>query len=324
MSDFHDMTFKQPNDGDAQKPFDDHQAIIEGLLKASASIAPKYFYDALGCRLFEVITLLPAYYPTRIESDIFLRSAPTIGKEIGEGAILIDLGAGNCEKAAGLFDVLKPQRYIAVDIASDFLDGVLKGLQERYPHLVIEGHAYDFSEGLTLPPDLPKPHRVMFYPGSSIGNFTPDDAMKFLREIRKELHHGGHLLIGVDLIKEDQILDLAYNDPLGITAAFNRNILNHINRLIGSDFDLADFNHVAFYHREENRIEMHLEAQRDLLIQWPGGERHFRKKERIQTEYSYKYHKETFASMLKAAGFQGVKTYLDDAGWFSLFHAEAG
>jgi len=323
-SDLHDMTFKHPNDGDDQGSFGDHQAIIQGLLMESATIAPKYFYDDLGCRLFEVITTLPAYYPTRIESEIFRASATTIGAQIGEGATLIDLGAGNCEKAAGLFDALKPKRYVAVDIASDFLDGVLKGLRERYPNLVIEGHTSDFSGGLSLPSDLPQHHRLMFYPGSSIGNFTPDDAMTFLKDIRKELHLGGHLLIGVDLIKDDRLLDMAYNDPLGITAAFNRNILNHINRLIGSDFDIADFKHVAFYHREEKRIEMHLEAQRDRLIQWPKGERHFRKKERIQTEYSYKYHPDTFECMLKAAGFPIVKTYLDDRGWFSVFHAEAG
>ena len=286
--------------------------LIQGLTAnpqpGGAEVSPKFLYDALGSRLFEAITELPEYYPTRTEAAIFRAHAQAIASHVPEGATLIDLGAGNCGKAAGLFGVFSPARYVAVDISVDFLRGALTCLQRQYPAMDMVGVGLDFSHTLDLPPEVGEPGaapRVLFYPGSSIGNFTPAQALVFLRQVRAACTTaaGSGLLIGVDLVKNAAELEAAYDDALGVTAAFNRNLISNVNRLVGSDMQLTDWAHLALFNVVESRIEMHLVARRDLIVQWPGGSRAFSQGERIHTENSYKWTISGFSQLLREAGF---------------------
>jgi L-histidine Nalpha-methyltransferase len=295
----------------------------QGLLAAVATTSPKYLYDALGSRLFEAITELPEYYPTRVEASIFEQFLPDMATAVGLGRTLIDLGAGNCQKAARLFEALRPSKYIAVDISVDFLKQALTTLQRQNPDLPMLGLGMDFSSSLDLPNEVGTGSRLFFYPGSSIGNFTPADALPFLRQIHNSCNGQGGLLIGVDLVKSSTVLKAAYDDALGVTAAFNRNMLLHINALLGSDFNIAQWQHRAVFNTELSRIEMHLNAMQDLTVRWLGGERKFAKGESIHTENSYKYTVESFTQLLKDAGFQAVKPWQDANQQFCVFWAKA-
>ena len=293
------------------------------LLAPQASIAPKYFYDALGSRLFEAITELDEYYPTRTEAEIFATHGAALRDACGTGAILVDLGAGNCAKATRLFPLLAPKRYVAIDVSVDFLRVSLDRVQHENPHLDVVGVGQDFSSGLDLPAVLLDDGApLFFYPGSSIGNFSRDEAFAFLRRIHG-LADGGGLLIGVDLVKPRSVLEAAYDDALGVTAAFNLNALRHLDAAIGSDFAPRQWRHVAFYDAAASRIEMHLEAREALVVRWPGGERRFAAGERIHTENSYKYTESGFASLLRDAGFREPRAWTDANGWFAVFHAAA-
>lgn len=296
--------------------------LATGLLAASSMIAPKFLYDALGSRLFAAITELPEYYPTRTEAAIFKAQQAVIAEVIGTGRTLVDLGAGNCEKAASLFPALRPARYVAVDISTDYLAAALDYLQFRHPELAILGIGMDFSAEFSLPVDVGSESPLVFYPGSSIGNFTPSAAEAFLRRVRTATAGGG-LLIGVDLVKPLTILEPAYDDALGVTAAFNRNMLTVVNHLLEADFKVADFRHIAFFNAAASRIEMHLEAVRDVVVCWPGATRRFNQGERIHTENSYKYEIEDFAALLQRAGYGQTRYWTDARGWFALFWAEA-
>lgn len=296
--------------------------LADGLLAERPHIAPKFLYDQLGSRLFAAITELDAYYPTRTEASIFAARAGEIAAATGTGCTLVDLGAGNCAKAASLFPALRPARYVAVDISVDFLVESLDYLQFRHPAMDITGLGCDFSSRLELPPEIGHGPRLLFYPGSSIGNFSPDDAVAFLRQARAA-SQGGGLLIGFDLVKATAVLDRAYDDELGVTAAFNRNLLNVVNRQLGADFRVADFRHVAFFDAAASRIEMHLEARADLAVRWPGGERRLAAGQRIHTENSYKYTVDGARQLLLAAGFGEMRWWTDERDWFALFWAAA-
>ena len=299
------------------------QELAHGLLGEPASVSPKFLYDALGSRLFDAITELPEYYPTRVERTIFSRHASTMAAIAGRGRTLIDLGAGNCEKAARLFDVLAPMRYVAVDISVDYLRESLASLQRQYPGIEMVGVGADFSAALTLPPEAGRGERLIFYPGSSIGNFTPRDALRFLEQARAVGGPGGALLIGVDLVKPKPILELAYDDPLQVTAAFNLNLLRRLNAMLGCDARTEDFGHVALFNERESRIEMHLQARRRLTLRWTGGERALGAGERIHTENSYKYTVEGFDRLLREAGFSRTTHWTDEQQWFAVFLATA-
>lgn len=292
------------------------------LLREPAEAAPKYFYDLLGSHLFEAITELPEYYPTRTEAAIFAASGAAMAQRIGAGATLVDLGAGNCAKAARLFPLLEPSRYVAVDISVDFLHDALKRVQREYPALDTVGVGVDFSATLDLAEGVVDGRTVFFYPGSSIGNFAPSDALAFLKRVRAQAHGGG-LLIGVDLVKPAHILQAAYDDALGVTAAFNLNILRQLNRLIGADFDARQWRHVGLYNAAQSRVEMHLEAREDLSVRWPNARRDFHAGERIHTENSCKYTVEGFTALLDAAGFNAAEHWTDPQGWFGVFWAGA-
>ncbi len=298
----------------------------QGLLARAATTMPKYLYDALGSRLFEAITELPEYYPTRVEASIFEQFLPEMAAVAGLGHTLIDLGAGNCEKAARMFETLRPAKYVAVDISVDFLKQALTTLQRQSPDFPMLGLGMDFSASLDLPSEIGTGSRLFFYPGSSIGNFTPADALLFLRQIHIACKQGagqGGLLIGVDLVKSSTVLQAAYDDALGVTAAFNRNMLLHINQLLGSDFNIAQWQHRALFNTKLSRIEMHLDATEELTVRWDGGERKFAKNEGIHTENSYKYTVESFSQLLKNAGFQDVKPWQDAKQQFCVFWAKA-
>ena len=294
--------------------------LAAGLQARPARAAPKFLYDALGSRLFDAITELPEYYPTRTERAIFDTHAPAMAAAAGTGRTLVDLGAGSCEKAGRLFPVLQPARYVAVDISVDYLHHALDLLQHRHPQMQMTGVGLDFSSSLVLPAELGDEPKLLFYPGSSIGNFTPQEAAAFLRQAHAAACGGG-LLIGVDLTKPKPVLELAYDDPLQVTAAFNLNLLRRLNLLLGCEARIEDFRHVALYDDALQRIEMHLEARRELVLRWPGGERVFAAGERIHTENSYKYGVEAFDAMLHGAGFTRTQCWTDPQRWFAVFHA---
>jgi L-histidine Nalpha-methyltransferase len=304
--------------------------LTEGLLKQQASVSPKYLYDALGSRLFDAITELDEYYPTRTEAAIFAQHLPQMAQQIPKGAALVDLGAGSCEKASQLFSALQPAHYIPIDISVDYLRNTLQRLQREHPTMRMSGVGLDFSSGLILPPELMEHIAgvpiVVFYPGSSIGNFSPEEARALLARAHALCKLGGAgsgLLIGVDLVKPSEILEPAYDDALGVTASFNLNMLLNINHLLGSNFDPQDWQHVAFFDKPLSRIEMHLQAKRDLIVQWPGNSRAFKRGADIHTENSYKWTLQGFADLLQSARFQKPANWTDDKQWFSVHWALA-
>ncbi|MCJ7799380.1 MAG: L-histidine N(alpha)-methyltransferase [Polaromonas sp.] len=302
------------------------QALSEGLMAASASVSPKYLYNALGSKLFEAITGLDEYYPTRTEAGIFEDSHTQIARTLADQGIhhpcLIDLGAGNCAKAMALIPHLQPRQYVPVDISVDFLKEAAGQVQSNFPGLDIVGLGMDFSAGLALPEAVQEEDRVFFYPGSSLGNFQPAQALQFLRHIADPAQGRARgLLLGIDLVKDTATLEAAYDDALGVTAAFNKNLLLNVNQLLQSDFDVRQWRHVALFNAAQSRIEMHLEATQALRVQWPGHTRRFEAGERIHTESSYKYTPDGMTALLKQAGFSQVRHWTDPANWFAVFWA---
>jgi dimethylhistidine N-methyltransferase len=295
--------------------------LIAGLNAPQACISPKFLYDPLGCKLFEAICELPEYYPTRTEAAIVSRHGAELARACGEGVTLIDLGAGNCAKAATLFPLLKPAHYVAIDISRDFVCDAVDRLQQRFPDIAMRALGLDFSSSLDLPDSVAREKRLFFYPGSSIGNFTPDEARAFLQRIRAQCDDDGALLIGIDLVKDRAVLDAAYDDALGVTAAFNLNMLRHVNGLIGADFDISQWRHVGFFNPGQSRIEMHLEAREALTVRWQGGQRGFDAGQRIHTENSYKYRQSSAVGLLEQSGLRAAQVWLDPNEWFALIYA---
>ncbi|HEY1150919.1 MAG TPA: L-histidine N(alpha)-methyltransferase [Pseudoduganella sp.] len=311
----------QPAAGSAHGDSATIAEICAGLLATPAMVSPKYFYDGMGSKLFEAITELPEYYPTRTEAAIFAAHGADMAACTGPGMTLLDLGAGNCAKAASLFPLLQPKHYVPIDISRDFLNGAVERLRQRFPHIEMTPLALDLAGPFALPPEVGAERRQFFYPGSSIGNFTPREAANFLRHVRENAGADGGLLIGVDLVKDHGVLNAAYDDAIGVTAAFNLNMLRHLNHLAGADFDVTMWRHIAFFNAAESRIEMHLEAREAQTVHWNGGERAFARGERIHTENSYKYTRESFTALLAEAGFRVDGVWTDAAQWFAVMHA---
>ncbi len=304
------------------------QELLQGLSAPQAFTSPKYLYDALGSRLFEAITELPEYDVTRNEAQAMALHTPAMIARLPSGACWIDLGAGNCEKAGRLLGAFSAGRYVAVDISVDFLRHALACLQRQYPDLPMAGVGLDFSSGLSLPPALsldPAQPRVLFYPGSSIGNFTPNESLVLLRQLHTccGTAPGSGLFIGVDLLKDPAELEAAYDDALGVTAAFDLNLLLHINRLVGSDFAVRDWQHLSRFNAAQSRVEMHLQARQTLTVRWPGGERAFAAGETIHTENAYKWRVPDFGALLRQAGFASTEFWTDPAERFAVFWAQA-
>lgn len=292
----------------------------EGLRATPARIEPKYFYDELGCALYAAICQLDEYYPTRTERAIFQEHRGEIAAAIGKGGTFVDLGAGDCCKALGWLPFIEPRRYVAVDIAGPSLEAALSSMAPEFPGTEMIGLVTDFSQALDLPLGLIEGRVTMFYPGSSIGNFTPEAALRFLKEMRRH-SEGGGLLIGVDAKKDKARLDAAYADALGVTAAFNLNALRHINRVIGTDFHEKNWRHVGNYDASRGRVEMHLESLVDQDVTIDGTPRHFARGERIHSENSYKYARDEFEALLRAAGFADARAWTDADEAFWVFYA---
>ena len=302
------------------------QELTGGLMAEMASVSPKFFYNALGSRLFEAITALDEYYPTRTEASIFHSAAGQIAGALADHGLgqpcLIDLGAGNCAKALSLMPVIKPCQYVPVDISADFLRGAASQVQNGFPMLDIVAVGMDFSAGLVLPDEVQPNQRIYFYPGSSLGNFQPAQALDFLRLMADPAQGKAQgLLLGIDLVKDPATLEAAYDDALGVTAAFNKNLLRNVNGLLAADFDVRQWRHVALFNAGQSRIEMHLEALCNLTVRWPGHARRFLKGERIHTESSYKYTTRSMTALLEKAGFRQIRYWTDPDQWFAVFWA---
>jgi len=305
-------------------PEAERRALVAGLVASPASIPPRYFYDTLGCALYGAICELPEYYPTRTERAIFAEQRDAIASALGRGREFVDLGAGDGSKARSLFPFVAPARYVAVDFAEGAIRAALVRMAPDFPGVELAGIVTDFTRGLDLDADLGPGPVTFFYPGSSIGNFTPADAVAFLRDVRRHCvaRPGSGLLIGVDTKKDPARLNAAYDDALGVTAAFNRNVLHHVNRILGSDFRPEAFAHRGFYDANAGRVEMHLEATAPQSVRLPGATRTFAAGERIHTENSYKYAPPEFAALLAQAGFAVGRCWQDAQGDFAVFYAD--
>lgn len=288
------------------------------LRERPRSISPKYFYDARGSALFEQICTLPEYYPTRLEVALLEQHAPELAALAGPQAQVIEYGAGSLQKVRLLLDHLpSPHSFVPVDISTEHLLKACEALQLERPTLRIDPVTADFSGPHRLPPAPTAGKRLGFFPGSSIGNFSPVQAQAFLGRLARELH-GGALLIGVDLIKHPAVLHAAYNDAQGITAAFNLNVLRRARDELGAGLDLASFEHAAFYNAPYQRIEMHLISLRDQVVTLEEQTYAFAAGDTLHTENSYKYSLSGFQALAMRAGFVPGKVWTDPQRWFSL------
>lgn len=292
------------------------QDLVTCLSQHPRQLSPKWFYDETGSRLFEQICELPEYYPTRTELGLLERHGAEMAACIGAGVDLIEFGAGATRKVGLLLQHLPDaRRFMPIDISGEHLVASQAPLRARFPSLTIEPLAADFTAPLALPPAVGR--RVGFFPGSSIGNFEPAQALALLRRMAGWLTGGG-LLVGIDLVKEPAVLHAAYNDAAGVTAAFNRNVLARANRELGCDFDLDGFAHAAFYHPVLQRIEMHLVSRRRQTVRLGRTSFSFEDGESVHTENSYKYTVESFQALARNAGWKPQAVWCDDERRFSV------
>ncbi|MET0312513.1 MAG: L-histidine N(alpha)-methyltransferase [Burkholderiaceae bacterium] len=292
--------------------------LVAGLSSRHRGISPKYFYDAEGSALFDRICELPEYYPTRTELGILRDNAGEIARHAGERAEVVEFGAGSLQKIRLLLDALQPSRYVPIDISGEHLAAAAEGLRRDYPRLEVHAVAADYTRSLELPASGPRAgRRIGFFPGSTIGNFTPDEALDFLRVAAGALR-GGALLVGADLVKEPAVLHAAYNDAQGVTAAFNLNVLARANRELGADFDLSRFAHSAFYNAPLQRIEMHLVSRARQRVHVCGQAFDFAEGEALHTENSYKFTVDSLRALAARAGFRAGPVWTDPHGLFSV------
>ena len=306
---------------------DEHETfladVVAGLTDNPKRLGAKYFYDAAGSQLFEEITRLPEYYPTRTEMGILRRDGARLMGELAPGTALVEFGSGSTVKVRVLLDAAPNlAAYVPVDISGEFLGAEATRLQDDYPHLKVLPVAADFTGLFELPPQVRGRPLVGFFPGSTIGNFEPHETDAFLRRAARILGPASRFIVGVDLVKDEHVLNAAYNDAAGVTARFNLNVLTRINRELGADFDLDAFAHRAFYNPTRSRIEMHLESLVRQKIHVARRTIPFRAGETIHTENSYKYTRERFAAVAAAAGWATRAVFTDPAQYFSV-HALA-
>jgi dimethylhistidine N-methyltransferase len=301
--------------------------VLTGLGLSQKQIPPKYFYDRRGSQLFEQICDLDEYYPTRTEVSILEHNSAQIAGLLGDDAVLIEYGSGSSRKIQILLDAVSGHgTYIAVDISKQHLIHSAGELAQAYPELNVIAICADYSKPFSLPPDaaLSGKSRTAFFSGSTIGNLDPADALAFLKNTAAMVGPGGSMLLGVDLKKNAQILNAAYNDSHGVSAAFNLNVLARINRELGADFDLSAFAHRAFYDQPKGRIEMHLESLAEQSVQLGGTVISFRKGETIHTENSYKYSVEEVRALAANGGFQTAYIWTDPNDLFGVFYLTVG
>lgn len=299
------------------------EEVLNGLLATPKSLPPKLFYDEKGSELFEHITQLPEYYLTKSEMSILEKHRQEFMHLFGSQAVLIELGSGSSEKLEIILHDQSEQlhTYMPIDISKSMLTDSANRLAQRYPSLNIVAVCADYAQLKGLPGLDPEMRKVVFYPGSTIGNMNPVEAGRFLGGVGQLLEVGDGLLIGVDLRKDVHILESAYDDQQGVTAAFNLNVLQRINRELGADFQSEQFEHKAFYNLVENRIEMHLRSKQEQQIKIAGHTISFEEGETIHTENSYKYDVRSFHHMLSTSGFDPVQVWMDDQELFSVHYA---
>ena len=293
--------------------------VVRGLTASPKRVPPKYFYDDTGSLLFESITDLPEYYPTRCEMSILQGHAGDIARLIPDGAALVEFGAGASKKARILLKAA-PQlaAYVPVDICGEMIEREAAELRPDFPALRVLPVTADITKSFELPPEVANAPHVGFFPGSTIGNFEPHEAAAFLANAGKILGPGALLVVGVDLIKPVEVLKAAYNDKAGVTASFNLNLLKRINSELGGTFNLENFEHHAFYNRERNRIEMHLASLKRQKVKVAGETIDFRVGETIHTENSYKYSVESLGALARGAGWSPVAGWTDASKYFSI------
>ncbi len=301
-------------------PADFAAEVLAGLRRRPRYIPPKFFYDARGSQLFDAITGLPEYYLTRAEIEVLRANAAEIAGRVGTGSLLVEPGGGSCAKVRILLEGLRPCAYVPMDISREHLRAAAEQVAAEFPWLEVHASCADFTRAMTLPATAPEPEgpRVAFFPGSSIGNFDPEGAVGFLAAVAELVGPGGFLLIGADRKKDKAILDAAYDDAAGVTAAFNLNLLVRMNRELGADFELSAWRHRAFFNEELGRIEMHLVSEREQTAHVAGEAFDFAAGETIHTENSYKYGDTEFQGLAARAGFSPEALWTDDRGLFAV------
>ena len=302
------------------------RAVLDGLSQRPRSIPPKFFYDETGSRLFEKICQAPEYYPTRTELGILHRHAEAIARRVGSGCVLVEPGSGSSDKLRALLGHLRPRQYVPVDISGTYMRKAAAALARDYPWLPVRAACADFTRASGLLSALPGGgRRVVFFPGSSIGNFEMSEARKLLGLLARAAGQDGGLLIGVDLQKDPAVLEAAYDDAAGVTAAFNLNLLARANRQLQADFDLQGFAHRAVYDPGHARVQMYLDSLRSQRVTVAGRRFDFRAQESIHTENAYKYTVEGFSRLAASAGFRLEEAWTDERGFFSVqYYAVAG
>ncbi|MDX1805099.1 MAG: L-histidine N(alpha)-methyltransferase [Alcanivorax sp.] len=304
---------------DMQPPMTDMLTEVRASLTSTPpSLHPKYFYDETGSTLFDRITRTAEYYPTRTETGLLNRYAEEIYQRLGKPQTIAEPGAGSCEKVRLLLEAWSPAHYMPLEISRQCLLDASHKLASQFPAMQISAICADYCQAMTIPDSLAPAGRVVFFPGSTIGNFEPTERLGFLQGLRQLAGPGGALLIGADLQKDPARLNAAYNDRAGHTAAFNLNALHHLNRELDCGFDPAAFHHLAFYNTEQQRIEMHLECLRDQHIRLGDRQLTISAGTRIHTENSYKFSVEDFSALLTRAGFRPAGSWVDDDNLFSL------
>ena len=292
--------------------------VIGNLSQHPKKLSPKYFYDAAGSELFEQITVLPEYYPTRTELGILRSRGDEIAAIIPKGAALVEFGAGATTKVRLLLERCEFGAYVPVDISGEFLNAQADALRRDFTDLSVYPVAADFTAPFALPAEISGMPKVGFFPGSTLGNFEPHEAQAFLRSARDILGKGAQMIIGVDLEKSERVLYDAYNDSAGVTARFNLNVLVRINRELGGNFDISGFMHRSIYNRERHRIEMHLIAKKAQSVRILGQNFTFRPGESIHTESSYKYSLERFTALARGSGWSVRSSWTDAERMFSV------
>lgn len=294
------------------------EEVTRSLSAPRPHLHPKYFYDETGSQLFDAITATKEYYPTRTEAGLLERYSGEIQQQLGQTSTIAEPGAGSCQKVRLLLERWSPERYMPLEISRDCLLQSTRELSREFPQIQISAVCADYCQALSLPADQLPGGRVVFFPGSTIGNFDPEERQQFLRGLHHLAGPGGSLLIGADLQKDTARLHAAYNDAQGLTAAFNLNALHHLNRALKCDFDVSNMRHVAFYNDEAQRIEMHLECLQDQQLHLGEQLLTLKSGTRIHTENSYKFTVESFTRELMDAGFTPRGCWTDEENLFSL------
>jgi dimethylhistidine N-methyltransferase len=301
-----------------------YDAVIRGLSKPDKSIPPKFFYDQRGSELFDKICEQPEYYLPNVECGMLSDIADEIAALTGPGRIIIEPGAGSASKVRLLLDALRPCAFVPMDISFDYLKSSARSLAEEYPWLPIHATCVDFTHSLPVPDEVPDGPRLLFFPGSSLGNFNPDEAGEFLKLVHDVLGEEGMLLIGVDTKKNERVLNAAYNDAAGLTADFNLNLLQRMQQELNAEVDPDVFEHLAFYNAEKGRIEMHLVSTRRQILRLNGYRFLFEEGERLHTENSYKYSPTEFIDLVSDNDFTEVRHWVDDDGLFAIYLVAVG